>query len=216
MLQYHIAVCDDERFAADAIASAAERELSRRGAGVDIEVYTALEELAKRMDSVGFDLVLLDIEMPGGAMMNRAKIMPLIENGVIDERVIDEKVQHILQSLLAFGFFDRPQKDESIIERNPYSDSVALEVARGGIVMLKNDGILPLEKGKVLVCGPNANTIVTGGGSGVVYPFESCSVAEGMRNMGRKYRSLYDTSGWETDLSMFYADNDCTIPGEFA
>ncbi len=158
----------------------------------------------------------LDIEMPGGAMMNRARIMPLIENGVIDERVIDEKVQHILQSLLAFGFFDRPQKDESISERNPYSDSVALEVARGGIVMLKNDGILPLEKGKVLVCGPNANTIVTGGGSGVVYPFESCSVAEGMRNMGRKYRSLYDTSGWETDLSMFYADKDCTIPGAFA
>ena len=158
----------------------------------------------------------LDIEMPGGGMMNRAKIMPLIENGVIDERVIDEKVQHILQSLLAFGFFDRPQKDENISERNPYSDSVALEVARGGIVMLKNDGILPLEKGKVLVCGPNANTIVTGGGSGVVYPFESCSVAEGMRNMGRKYRSLYDTSGWETDLSMFYADKDCTIPGAFA
>ena len=158
----------------------------------------------------------LDIEMPGGAMMNRAKIMPLIENGVVDESLIDTKVRHILQSLLAFGFFDRPQKDESISERNPYSDSVALEVARGGIVMLKNDGILPLEKGKVLVCGPNANTIVTGGGSGVVYPFESCSVAEGMRNMGRKYRSLYDTSGWETDLSMFYADKDCTIPGAFA
>ena len=158
----------------------------------------------------------LDIEMPGGAMMNRAKIMPLIENGVVDESLIDTKVRHILQSLLAFGFFDRPQKDESISERNPYSDSVALEVARGGIVMLKNDGILPLEKGKVLVCGPNANTIVTGGGSGVVYPFEICSVAEGMRNMGRKYRSLYDTSGWETDLSMFYADKDCTIPGAFA
>ncbi len=158
----------------------------------------------------------LDIEMPGGGMMNRAKIMPLIENGVVDESLIDTKVRHILQSLLAFGFFDRPQKDESISERNPYSDSVALEVARGGIVMLKNDGILPLEKGKVLVCGPNANTIVTGGGSGVVYPFESCSVAEGMRNMGRKYRSLYDTSGWETDLSMFYADKDCTIPGAFA
>lgn len=158
----------------------------------------------------------LDIEMPGGAMMNRAKIMPLIENGVVDESLIDTKVRHILQSLLAFGFFDRPQKDESISERNPYSDSVALEVARGGIVMLKNDGILPLEKGKVLVCGPNANTIVTGGGSGVVYPFESCSVAKGMRNMGRKYRSLYDTSGWETDLSMFYADKDCTIPGAFA
>ena len=155
----------------------------------------------------------LDIEMPGGGMMNRAKIVPLVENGVVDESLIDTKVQHILQSLLAFGFFDRPQKDERISERNPYSDSVALEVGRAGVVLLKNDGLIPLARGKVVVCGPNANTIVTGGGSGVVYPFESCSVAEGMRKMGRKYRSLYDTSGWKTDLSAFYADEACTVPG---
>ena len=55
MLQYHVAVCDDERFAADAIATAAERELSLRGAQADVEVYTVLEDLAKRMDSVGID-----------------------------------------------------------------------------------------------------------------------------------------------------------------
>lgn len=74
MLQFHIAVCDDERFAADSIASAAEHELSRRGAGAEVEVYTVLEDLAKRMDSVGFDLVLLDIEMPGidGIQFGRA------------------------------------------------------------------------------------------------------------------------------------------------
>ena len=155
----------------------------------------------------------LDIEMPGGGMMNRSKLLPLIENGVVDETFIDTKVQHILQSLLAFGFFDRPQKDPRIGERNPYSDSVALEVARAGIVLLRNDGLLPLSGGKVLVCGPNAHRVVTGGGSGVVYPFESCSVAEGVRNLGRRFRSLYDTSGWKTDLTIFYADSACTVPG---
>ncbi len=155
----------------------------------------------------------LDIEMPGGGMMNRGKLLPLIENGVVDETLIDTKVQHILQSLLAFGFFDRPQKDPRIGERNSYSDSVALEVARAGIVLLRNDGLLPLSGGEVLVCGPNAHRVVTGGGSGVVYPFESCSVAEGVRNLGRKFRSLYDTSEWETDLTIFHADSACTVPG---
>ncbi len=155
----------------------------------------------------------LDIEMPGGGMMNRGKLLPLIENGVVDETLIDTKVQHILQSLLAFGFFDRPQKDPRIGERNSYSDSVALEVARAGIVLLRNDGLLPLSGGEVLVCGPNAHRVVTGGGSGVVYPFESCSVAEGVLNLGRKFRSLYDTSEWETDLTIFHADSACTVPG---
>ena len=110
----------------------------------------------------------LDIEMPGGGMMNRAKIMPLVENGVVDESLIDTKVQHILQSLLAFGFFDRPQKDERISERNPYSDSVALEVARAGVVLLKNDdAILPVANdAKVTVIGEFARTPrYQGGGS---------------------------------------------------
>lgn len=64
MLKCHIAVCDDERFAADSIAGAVERELSRRGAEAQMEVYTNVEELAKRLDSKGFDLIFLDIEMP--------------------------------------------------------------------------------------------------------------------------------------------------------
>ena len=61
----------------------------------------------------------LDIEMPRGWLRDAAKMKGLVENGVIDERVIDEKVQHVLQTLLAFGFFDRPQKDDRYGERNP-------------------------------------------------------------------------------------------------
>ena len=65
MLQFHIAVCDDEPFAASSISGAAERELARQGAQTDIEVFNGVEPLARRLDDVTFDLVLLDIEMPG-------------------------------------------------------------------------------------------------------------------------------------------------------
>ena len=48
MLQFHIAVCDDEPFAASSISGAAERELARQGAQADIEVFNGVEPLARR------------------------------------------------------------------------------------------------------------------------------------------------------------------------
>ena len=114
----------------------------------------------------------LDLEMPEGRVMNHKHLAEAIANGVVDVRTIDTKVQNILQTLIAFGFFDRPQKDTTISERNPFSDNASLELARNGIVMLKNDGILPLKSGKVAVTGMQSNTVPTGGGSGYVNPFE--------------------------------------------
>ena len=65
MLRYHVAVCDDERFAADAIVAAADRALQANGAQADFEVFTSAAELARRVVQTSFDLILLDIEMPG-------------------------------------------------------------------------------------------------------------------------------------------------------
>ena len=125
----------------------------------------------------------LDLEMPSGKLMNKKHLAQPIADGIVDERTIDTKVQNILQTLIAFGFFDRPQLDKSISERNPFSDNASLELARNSVVMLKNDGILPLKKGNVTVAGMHANSIPTGGGSGFVHPFETCSVSEGMAQM---------------------------------
>ena len=125
----------------------------------------------------------LDLEMPRGRLMNKKHLAQPIADGIVDERTIDTKVQNILQTLIAFGFFDRPQLDKSISERNPFSDNASLELARNSVVMLKNDGILPLKKGNVTVAGMHANNIPTGGGSGFVHPFETCSVSEGMAQM---------------------------------
>lgn len=149
----------------------------------------------------------LDLEMPSGKLMNNAYLTKPIADGLVDIRTIDAKVQNILQTLIAFGFFDRPQKDPSIGERNPFSDNAALELARNGVVMLKNDGILPLKRGKVAVGGMHANSIPTGGGSGFVHPFETCSVTEGMSQMkGYKVVSTSDVVTYNVENLYTSAD----------
>ena len=115
----------------------------------------------------------LDLEKPVGKWMNARLIMPLLKRGVINEQMIDEKEQHIIQTLLAFNMYDTPQQDKSIALDNANSKKAALAMAREGLVLLKNkDDILPL-KGPVAVMGPDANIVPTCGGSGFVEPYST-------------------------------------------
>ena len=155
----------------------------------------------------------LDLEMPAGRVMNYKHLAEPIANGVVDVRTIDTKVQNILQTLIAFGFFDRPQKDEKIGERNPFSDNASLELARNGIVMLKNDGILPLKSGKVAVTGIQSKRVPTGGGSGYVHPFETCSVEEGLSQV-ENYKTISTGDIFTHSLeNHFYTSADLKTPG---
>ena len=132
----------------------------------------------------------LDLEMPRAFYCKYELIKPLIDSGVIRESEIDEKVQHILQTLIAFGFLDRPQLDKSIFEDNKYSREVAYKMACESAVMLKNDGVLPLKAGRknrIVVMGPNADRIPCGGGSGKVDPLYSISLYAGLGQLGKNY-----------------------------
>lgn len=79
----------------------------------------------------------LDLEMPKGRNLNYENLYPAIKNGLVTEATIDQKVQHILQSLIAFGLLDRQQKDTSIALNYAPSRQKALQIAREGIVLLK-------------------------------------------------------------------------------
>lgn len=132
----------------------------------------------------------LDLEMPRAFYFKYDLIKPLIDSGVIRESEIDEKVQHILQTLIAFGFLDRSQLDKSISEDNAYSREVAYKMACESAVMLKNDGALPLKAGRksrIVVMGPNADRIPCGGGSGKVDPLYSISLYAGLGQLGKNY-----------------------------
>ncbi len=127
----------------------------------------------------------LDVEMPSAKLMNRATLLPAIQQGKVSLATIDDKVRRILRKAIQFGWLDRDQTDLSWPLYSPESRKVALEGARAGMVLLKNQGdLLPLDRAKirsVAIIGPDAfPALPAGGGSAQVRPFAPVSFLQGL------------------------------------
>lgn len=127
----------------------------------------------------------LDLEMPSGKYLNREALLPLIRSGKVTQATIDDKVRRILRVAVRFGWLDREQRDNTIALYNVPGRQAALQTAREGMVLLKNEGnVLPLDKSKIktlALIGPNAYPAVPqGGGSVTVAPFRTVSFLEGL------------------------------------
>ena len=129
----------------------------------------------------------LDLEMPSGLFMNRASLLPAVTAGKVSETTIDDKVRRILRTAIQFGWMDRSQADTSVSAFNAEGRQAALEAARSGMVLLKNEGnLLPFDKSRIksiAVIGPDAFPgQPVGGGSAEVKPFINVSFLEGIAN----------------------------------
>ena len=127
----------------------------------------------------------LDLEMPAGQFLNRRVLLPAIENNIVSAATIDDKVRRILRLALRFNWLNHDQTDLSIPRYNQPGDQVALQVAREGIVLLKNErNLLPLNREhikSIAVIGPTAYPAVSvGGGSAQVVPFSAVGLMEGL------------------------------------
>jgi beta-glucosidase len=128
-----------------------------------------------------------DLDLPNGQFMNSTTLGPLILNGTLPESILDDKVRRILREVVSFGFLDRQQLDPSIPLDDPRSELAALDTAREGIVLLKNDGnLLPLQGNQVhsiAVLGPAAlGAPPTGFGSSFVTPISFVSELDGIQD----------------------------------
>jgi len=142
----------------------------------------------------------LDLEMPSGKFMNRATLLPAIKAGTVSEATIDDKVRRILRTAIRFGWLDHDQTDLSVSLFNVAGDQVALEAARSGLVLLKNNGnLLPLQKGSIksiAVIGPDAHPAQpAGGGSAEAVPFTPVSVLEGIAHYLGDTAKVYYSRG---------------------
>ena len=110
----------------------------------------------------------LDVDLPNGS----SKLHEALKTGLITEEDIDRAVGRVLKTKFELGLFDNPfvdvKKADEIVH-SPAHVALARESARKCMVLLKNEGLLPLTHNsykRIGVFGPSANTINVGGYSG--------------------------------------------------
>lgn len=141
----------------------------------------------------------LDIEMPYGKHFGDSLLLA-VKNKKVSEATIDDKVRRILSVMFRAGLTDTLHIDNTDTKKIYKNHrNLALEAAEKSMVLLKNSGILPLDKAmikSVAVIGPNAAYAVSGGGgSSMVRPFYKISPMKGIQNFVGNEVTVYYASG---------------------
>lgn len=102
-----------------------------------------------------------DTEIPVG---NAFRQLPdYVRSGELDEALLDESVRRVLTVKFETGLFENPYCDVSKLEEamnSPEKNALSRKIAQDSLVLLKNDGTLPLKPGKkVAVIGPHADSL---------------------------------------------------------
>lgn len=141
----------------------------------------------------------LDLEMPYGQCMSYATLANAIQNGSVTADVLTEKVRRILRTANQFGFLDRPQAESSYSLLNTGGRAIALKAAIEGMVLLKNESVLPLKKDElksIAIIGPCAQDLIPqGGGSSKVSPVLYSSFLAGISEAVGPNTKVYYSRG---------------------
>lgn len=170
--------------------------------GFVVTDYTSMNEMVNHgvvKDETDAGILALnagvDMDMQGA--IYQEKIKAGLKDGRISEKQIDESVRRILKIKKDLGLFENPYKySDKQREQNTLLSKEHLEasrdVAKRSVVLLKNNGVLPLQnkKTRVLVTGPLAddkdNLIGAWSGSGegrhCVSLYEGLRAHEGSKN----------------------------------
>lgn len=112
----------------------------------------------------------VDADLPDGICYSR--LAPLVRSGRASQGKLDAAVARILALKFEAGLFENPYIDPRRALRDvntPADIALARKVAQKALILLKNDGILPLDPKaakRIAVIGPNAVEPLLGGYSG--------------------------------------------------
>ena len=129
---------------------------------VSIDGLHSDHHIAKDKEDAGIIAINAGVDVDLGANCF-ALLKEAVENGKVSDKVLDEAVGRVLRLKFELGLFDNPYVDPQATAaevRKAENIEVAHQAARKGVVLLENNGILPLRKDmKVAVIGPNADNM---------------------------------------------------------
>ena len=126
-----------------------------------------------------------DLEMPGPAAWLDHKLVDAMAAGEVSEEVVTRNARRILELAARTGAFDDPVIGEEQSIDLAEDRALCREAAAASVVLLKNDGLLPLDArsiGSLALIGPNAvDTQIMGGGSAQLRAHYNTNVELAMR-----------------------------------
>ncbi len=132
--------------------------------GIVVSDYGAIEQVNDSLDDVHRAALALnagnDVDFPEGKSYKH--LPEALAQGLVTQEAIDRAVKRVLKLKAQLGLFDKDRKlyAEGHIEADTKEErETAYILATQSVVLLKNDGILPLKAGNVLLTGPNANSM---------------------------------------------------------
>ena len=168
---------------------------------LDIERLETLHKVARNFKEAIYLAVDAGIDMHMHGPNFPELVVELVNEGNLSEERVNYACSKILEAKFKLGLFENRFVDEDDISEkifNQYHTETALKLARQGIVLLKNNDVLPLRspknsKNRILVTGPNANNQSILGDWHSAQPDENVhTVFEGIKKIGTEMGYLVD------------------------
>ena len=168
---------------------------------LDIERLETLHKVARNFKEAIYLAVDAGIDMHMHGPDFPELVVELVNEGKLSEERVNYACSKILEAKFKLGLFENRFVDEDDISEkifNQYHKETALKLARQGIVLLKNNDVLPLRrpknsKNRILVTGPNANNQSILGDWHSAQPDENVyTVFEGIKKIGTEMGYLVD------------------------
>ena len=133
--------------------------------GMVVSDYTAIDQIPGLDGPVQKAAAAInagtDVDFPTGS--NYQYLQDAMDQGLVSPETFENAVKNVLRHKFRAGLFDKEPYlycTETIVLDTPEERQTAYDIAAQSVVLLENNGILPLDKpAKILLTGPNANSM---------------------------------------------------------